>query len=270
MSVPVDVPATARLCADTVTLRYDQRVVSTDLSVDIPSAEFTVIIGPNACGKSTLLRALSRLLRPAQGRVTLDGRPIHSIPPKEFARTVGLLPQSSIAPEGITVVDLVSRGRFPYQKLIRQWTDADEHAVRTAMQATNVAELATREVAELSGGQRQRVWAAMAIAQETPILLLDEPTTFLDLTHQIEMLDLFARLHRSGTAVVAVLHDLNQAARYATHLVVLKAGQVVATGAPAQVITQALVHEVFELNCMVIDDPASGTPLIVPTDGHWR
>ena len=270
MSVPVDVPATARLCADTVTLRYDQRVVSTDLSVDIPSAEFTVIIGPNACGKSTLLRALSRLLRPAQGRVTLDGRPIHSIPPKEFARTVGLLPQSSIAPEGITVVDLVSRGRFPYQKLIRQWTDADEHAVRAAMEATNVAGLATREVAELSGGQRQRVWAAMAIAQETPILLLDEPTTFLDLTHQIEMLDLFARLHRSGTTVVAVLHDLNQAARYATHLVVLKAGQVVATGAPAQVITQALVHEVFQLNCMVIDDPASGTPLIVPTDGHWR
>ncbi len=269
MSVPVGA-ATTRLRADQVTLRYDQRVVSTDLTVDIPADEFTVIIGPNACGKSTLLKALARLLRPAAGEVTLDGRPVGSIKPKEFAQMVGLLPQSSIAPEGITVVDLVSRGRFPYQKLIRQWTDADEHAVRTAMAQTNVAELAGREVAELSGGQRQRVWAAMAIAQQTPILLLDEPTTFLDLTHQIEMLDLFARLHRSGTTVVAVLHDLNQAARYATHLVVLKAGRMVASGPPARVLTEALVHEVFELNCLVIEDPASGTPLIVPTDGHWR
>ena len=270
MFVPDPEPAGVRLRADDVTLRYDQRVVSTGLSVEIPSDEFTVIIGPNACGKSTLLRALSRLLRPAAGEVSLDGRPLASFKPKEFARTVGLLPQSSLAPEGITVVDLVSRGRFPYQKLIRQWTDADEHAVRTAMQQTNVAELAAREVAELSGGQRQRVWAAMAIAQQTPILLLDEPTTFLDLTHQIEMLDLFARLHRSGTTVVAVLHDLNQAARYATHLVVLKSGRVVATGAPAQVLTEELVREVFELNCMVIDDPASGTPMVVPTDGEWR
>ena len=270
MSAPVQSPATSRLRAEGVTLRYDQRVVSTGLSVDIPSDEFTVIVGPNACGKSTLLRSLSRLLRPAEGRVTLDGRPLSSFRPKDFARTVGLLPQSSIAPDGITVVDLVSRGRFPYQKLVRQWTDADEQAVRAAMAATNVAELATREVAELSGGQRQRVWAAMVIAQQTPILLLDEPTTFLDLTHQIEMLDLFARLHRAGTTVVAVLHDLNQAARYASHLIVMKAGTVIATGPPAQVLTQNLVREVFELNCLVIDDPASGTPLIVPTDGQWR
>ena len=270
MSAPVQSPPTSRLRAEGVTLRYDQRVVSTGLSVDIPSNEFTVIIGPNACGKSTLLRSLSRLLRPAEGQVTLDGNPLPSFRPKDFARTVGLLPQSSIAPEGITVVDLVSRGRFPYQKLVRQWTDADEQAVRTAMAATNVAELANREVAELSGGQRQRVWAAMAIAQQTPILLLDEPTTFLDLTHQIEMLDLFARLHRAGTTVVAVLHDLNQAARYATHPIVMKAGTLIASGPPAEVLTEHLVREVFELNCMVIEDPASGTPLIIPTDGQWR
>lgn len=263
-------PRASRLRAEQVTLRYDQRVVSTGLSVDVPDREFTVIIGPNACGKSTLLRSLSRLLRPAEGVVTLDGRALDAYKPKEFARQVGLLPQSSIAPDGITVVDLVSRGRFPYQKLVRQWTPADEDAVRGAMTATNVAQLATREVAELSGGQRQRVWAAMAIAQQTPVLLLDEPTTYLDLTHQIEMLDLFARLHRDGTTIVAVLHDLNQAARYATHLIVMKAGRLIAAGPPAQVLTVELVREVFELNCLVIDDPASGTPLIVPTDGHWR
>jgi len=271
MSVPVDSDLQAsRLRAEGVTLRYDERVVSTGLSVDVPDREFTVIVGPNACGKSTLLRSLSRLLRPAEGTVSLDGLPLSGYRPKEFARTVGLLPQSSIAPEGITVVDLVSRGRFPYQKLVRQWTEADEQAVRGAMAATNVEELANREVAELSGGQRQRVWAAMAIAQQTPILLLDEPTTFLDLTHQIEMLDLFARLHREGTTIVAVLHDLNQAARYATHLIVMKAGRVVATGAPAEVLTVGLVQEVFELNCLVIDDPASGTPMVVPTDGRWK
>ena len=224
----------------------------------------TEIVGVRG-GDRVRLRSFS-----PEGRVTLDGNPLPSFRPKDFARTVGLLPQSSIAPEGITVVDLVSRGRFPYQKLVRQWTDDDEQAVRTAMAATNVAELASREVAELSGGQRQRVWAAMAIAQQTPILLLDEPTTFLDLTHQIEMLDLFARLHRAGTTVVAVLHDLNQAARYATHLIVMKAGTLIASGPPADVLTEQLVREVFELNCMVIEDPASGTPLIIPTDGQWR
>lgn len=269
MSVHVEPPHNL-LRAEGVTLRYDQRVISEDLHVEIPSNEFTVIIGPNACGKSTLLRSLSRLLRPAVGQITLNGRAVDTYKPKEFARTVGLLPQTSIAPEGIKVVDLVSRGRFPYQKLVRQWTDADEQAVQTAMQQTNVAELANREVAQLSGGQRQRVWAAMAIAQQTPILLLDEPTTYLDLTHQIEMLDLFARLHRAGTTVVAVLHELNQATRYATHLIVMKAGEVIATGPPAQVMTKELISEVFGLNCLVMDDPASGTPLIVPTDGEWR
>ena len=259
------VPSPGRLRAESVTLRYDQRVVSTGLSVDVPGDEFTVIIGPNACGKSTLLRSLSRLLRPAAGEVTLDGRSLASFKPKEFARTVGLLPQSSIAPEGITVVDLVSRGRFPYQKLVRQWTDADEAAVRDAMTATNVAELATREVAELSGGQRQRVWAAMVIAQQTPILLLDEPTTYLDIAHQVELLDLLAELNAErGTTVVMVLHDLNLACRYAHHIVAMKSGHVIAQGTPQDVITAEVVDEVFGLPCRVVPDPVTGTPLVVP------
>lgn len=259
----------SRLRAERVTLGYDARTVSTDLSVEVPDGSFTVIIGPNACGKSTLLRSLSRLLPPSQGAVLLDGRSLRDYRPKEVARSIGLLPQSAIAPDGITVVDLVSRGRFPYQKLVRQWTDADENAVWDALEATNVAELADREVAQLSGGQRQRVWAAMAIAQQTPLLLLDEPTTYLDISHQIELLDVFADLNRAGTTIVAVLHDLNQAARYATHLVVMCAGEVVATGAPRDVLTAELVERVYRLPCLVLDDPVSGTPLIVPTAGNW-
>lgn len=259
-----------RLRAHDATLAYESRTVSEGLSVGIPDGSFTVIIGPNACGKSTLLRALSRLLTPKAGEVLLDDRPLRGYRPKEAARQIGLLPQSSTAPDGITVVDLVSRGRFPYQKLVRQWTQADEDAVWRAMEQTDIADLADREVAQLSGGQRQRVWAAMAIAQDTPILLLDEPTTFLDISHQIELLDVFARLNADGRTIAAVLHDLNQSARYATHLVVMKAGRLVAQGAPQQVLTAELVEEVFDLPCVVIDDPVSGTPLVVPTKGHWR
>lgn len=257
-----------RLRAEDVTLSYDERVVSKNLSVDIPDNGFTVIIGPNACGKSTLLRALSRLLKPVAGMVTLDGRDLSQYRPKEAARLVGLLPQTSIAPDGITVVDLVARGRFPHQGLVRQWRDQDESAVQHAMEATGIVGLARREVAELSGGQRQRVWAAMAIAQETPILLLDEPTTYLDLTHQIDLLDLFARLRSAGTTIVAVLHELNLAARYATHLIVMKEGRVVATGSPQQVITTEVIREVFDLQCLIIDDPHSHTPLVIPTHGR--
>lgn len=259
----------ARLRVDDATLAYDNRIISSGLTVDIPDNSFTVIVGPNACGKSTLLRALSRLLKPQAGQVILDGKAIGSMKPKQVARTVGLLPQSSVAPDGITVVDLVARGRYPHQGLIRQWTGADEAAVAEAMRATDVTELASRSVEELSGGQRQRVWAAMALAQQTPILLLDEPTTFLDIAHQIELLDLFARLHREGNTIVAVLHDLNHASRYADHLIVMKAGQVVATGKPADIVTAELVEHVFGLPCLIIDDPVSGTPLIVPKGGHW-
>lgn len=254
-----------RLHADGVTLGYDDRVISTDLDVTIPDGSFTVIVGPNACGKSTLLRALSRLLKPSLGQVVLDGRAISSIPAKEVARRLGLLPQTSIAPEGITVADLVARGRYPHQKLLRQWSREDEAAVVEAMAATGVTELSGRLVDELSGGQRQRVWVAMVLAQETPILLLDEPTTFLDIAHQVELLELCTDLNRDrGNTLVAVLHDLNHACRYATHLIAMKDGAVVAEGAPGDVVTADLVEEVFGLPCRIIDDPVTGTPLVVP------
>ncbi|MFG2619921.1 ABC transporter ATP-binding protein [Streptomyces sp. NPDC048507] len=260
-----------RLTAQNVTLGYDQRVIAENLSVEIPDRSFTVIVGPNACGKSTLLRALSRMLKPTAGRVLLDGRAISSLPAKKVARTLGLLPQSSIAPDGITVADLVSRGRYPHQGLLRQWSREDERIVAESMAATGVAELAERAVDELSGGQRQRVWIAMALAQQTPLLLLDEPTTYLDIQHQLDVLDLCAELHEEqGRTLVAVLHDLNHAARYATHLIALRDGVVVAEGPPAEVVTAELVEEVFGVRCQIIDDPETGTPLVVPAGRRTR
>ncbi|MFB6819522.1 ABC transporter ATP-binding protein [Streptomyces sp. NPDC056347] len=254
-----------RLTADAVTLGYGGRVIAENLSVEIPDRSFTVIVGPNACGKSTLLRALSRTLKPESGRVLLDGRAIHQLPAKKVARTLGLLPQSSVAPDGITVADLVGRGRYPHQGLLRQWSPEDERVVEESMAATGVGALAGRHVDELSGGQRQRVWIAMALAQQTPLLLLDEPTTYLDIQHQIDVLDLCADLHETqGRTLVAVLHDLNHAARYATHLVAMRDGRVIAEGAPGEVVTAELVERVFGLRCQVIDDPETGTPLVVP------
>ncbi|MBG0816148.1 ABC transporter ATP-binding protein [Planomonospora sp. ID82291] len=253
-----------RLQGTGLTLSYDDRVVADGLDVAIPDGSFTVIIGPNACGKSTTLRALARMLRPRAGTVHLDGSLITSLPSKEVARRLGLLPQSSIVPDGITVADLVGRGRYPHQRLMRQWSRQDETAVGSAMEATGVADLADRCVDELSGGQRQRVWLAMALAQETSILLLDEPTTFLDIAHQVEVLDLCADLHEQGRTLVAVLHDLNQACRYATHLIVMRAGRIVAEGDPTEIVTAQLVHDVFDLRCEIIADPQSGTPMIVP------
>lgn len=256
-----------RLQGARLTIGYGAEPVSNDLTVQVPDRSFTVIVGPNACGKSTLLRALSRLLRPAQGQVVLDGRDITSYKSKEISRRLGLLPQSSIAPDGITVADLVARGRYPHQGILRQWSVADEAAVVQAMAATAVTELSARLVDELSGGQRQRVWAAMVLAQETPLLLLDEPTTFLDIAHQIELLELFGGLNREGRTIVAVLHDLNHAARYATHLIAMKDGAVVAEGAPADIVTAAMVEHVFGLPCTIIEDPVSRTPLVIPL-GH--
>lgn len=263
-AVPPSVPTGARLRADDITVGYSEHPVSRGLTVEIPDGSFTVIVGPNACGKSTLLRALSRLLTPSAGQVVLDGQAIGTYKAKEVARRLGLLPQTSLAPDGITVADLVARGRYPHQKLLRQWSVEDEAAVERALAATQVTELSGRLVDELSGGQRQRVWVAMVLAQETPLLLLDEPTTFLDISHQIELLELFGDLNGRGTTLVAVLHDLNHACRYATHLVAMKDGAVVAQGAPADVITADLVEDVFGLPCMVIDDPVTGTPLVVP------
>ncbi|MEV0374444.1 ABC transporter ATP-binding protein [Streptomyces sp. NPDC050636] len=259
-------PVTPRLRAEDLTLSYDQRTVATSLGVDIPDHSFTVIIGPNACGKSTLLKALARMLKPRAGQVYLDGAAIASYRSREVARRLGLLPQSSTAPGGIIVGDLVARGRYPHQRLLKQWSAEDEAAVAEAMRQTGVLELADRPVDDLSGGQRQRVWLSMVLAQQTPIMLLDEPTTYLDIAHQVEVLDLCAGLHaRKGHTVVAVLHDLNQACRYATHLIVLRAGGTVAAeGDPASVMTAELVEDVFGLPCRIIDDPETGTPLMIP------
>ncbi|HMQ37503.1 MAG TPA: ABC transporter ATP-binding protein [Micropruina sp.] len=255
---------TSRLVAERLDLRYDDRVVVAGLDLAVPDGRFSVIVGPNACGKSTLLRALARILRPHAGRVLLDGRAIHSTPATAVARTLGMLPQSAVAPETITVLDLVGRGRFPHQTLLRQWSDADQAAVEHAMAAAGVTELAERPVDELSGGQRQRAWLAMVLAQQTELLLLDEPTTFLDITHQLDVLDLCADLRADGHTIVAVLHDLNHACRYADHLIAMVDGRIVASGPPGEVVTPELVAEVFGLTCTVIPDPATGTPMVVP------
>lgn len=256
---------TPRLTARDLTLAYEERVVVDGLDVDIPDGKVTVVVGPNACGKSTLLRALGRLLKPRSGAVLLDGTELARIPTRDIARSLGLLPQTPVAPEAITVADLVARGRQPHQRWWQQWSDEDERAVSDAMERTDTAALAERSVDELSGGQRQRVWIAMALAQETDLLLLDEPTTYLDISHQVEVLDLCRRLNRErGRTVVAVLHDLNQAARYADHLVAMKAGRIVAQGAPSEVVTAELVREVFGLESVVVPDPVTGDPLVVP------
>ena len=254
-----------RLVGRDLSLAYESRVVARDLSVAIPDGSFTVIVGPNACGKSTLLRALARTITPRAGVVLLDGEDIHRMRPKAVARRLGLLPQTPSAPEGITVADLVARGRYPHQTLLRQWSDADDRAVNEAMEATAITDLGGRLLDELSGGQRQRVWIAMALAQDTELLLLDEPTTYLDITHQIEVLDLCAELHEHRRrTLVAVLHDLNHACRYATHLIAMRDGAVVAEGAPGDIVDADLVEEVFGLRCTVIPDPLTGTPLVIP------
>lgn len=253
------------LRAEGLLLRYASGWVSRDLDVEIPAGRITAIIGANACGKSTLLRALSRLLVPASGQVILHGQDIHRYGAKEVARRLGLLPQSAIAPTGLSVADLVARGRYPHQRPWRQWSSEDAHAVERAMRQTRVIDLAERPIDELSGGQRQRVWLAMALAQQTPLLLLDEPTTYLDIAHQLEILELCRRLNRDdGRTLVMVLHDLNQAARYADHIIAMKSGAIVAVGPPQTVLTAALIRTVFEIDARVIVDPVTATPLVIP------
>ena len=252
------------LTARGLTLGYDGAPVVTDLDLTLPDGELTAIIGPNGCGKSTVLKAFARTLTPRAGHVLLDGADIRSLRSKAVARRLALLPQGPVAPDSIRVLDLVGRGRYPYHSLLRQWAPDDEAIVAAAMATTGVTDLADRVVAELSGGQRQRVWLAMVLAQDTAAILLDEPTTFLDIAHQIEILELCEDLRRGGRTVVAVLHDLNQAARYATHLVVMKDGAVVQTGHPREVVTAELVREVFGLACEIIADPQTGAPMVVP------
>ncbi len=274
ISAPVDgthddTAAEPDLRADGLRLAYDDRVVVQDLDLVVPPRRISVIIGANACGKSTLLRALARLLTPRGGAVHLDGQAIHAIPTKQVARRLGILPQAPVAPEGLTVMDLVGQGRAPHQTWWRQWSSADQDAVTAALRSTGMLEHATRPVDDLSGGQRQRAWIAMAVAQGTPILLLDEPTTYLDLAHQIDVLDLVVDLNRrEHRTVVMVLHDLNQACRYADHVIVMKSGAIVAEGPPGEVVTEVLVEDVFGLRCQVTADPVSGTPLIIPIGRH--
>ncbi|AMG83385.1 MULTISPECIES: ABC transporter ATP-binding protein [Microbacterium] len=261
--------AAHRLSAEGVTLSYGDRTVVEGLDLQIAPGKITTIVGANGCGKSTLLRALARLLSPGDGEVVLDGKSIHARPTKEVARILGLLPQSPVAPEGIAVADLVGRGRHPHQRALSRWSAHDYEVVADALDATGISDLADRSVDELSGGQRQRVWIAMALAQETDILLLDEPTTFLDVAHQVEVLDLLTDLSVArGTTIVMVLHDLNLAARYADELVAMKDGRVHAIGAPQDVVTAELVQEVFGLPNQITIDPVSGKPMVTPIGRH--
>ncbi|KZQ02537.1 iron-enterobactin transporter ATP-binding protein [Enterobacter chengduensis] len=257
--------STTRLRGEKLTLGYGKKIVVRDLSVTIPDGHFTAIIGPNGCGKSTLLRTLSRLMTPVEGSVLLDGEQIQRFASKEVARRIGLLAQNATTPGDITVQELVARGRYPHQPLFTRWRKEDDEAVNRAMQATGMTDLAQQSVDTLSGGQRQRAWIAMVLAQETSIMLLDEPTTWLDISHQIDLLELLSDLNRTqGYTLAAVLHDLNQACRYATHLIALRDGEIVAQGAPKEIVTPELIARIYGMRCMIIDDPVAGTPLVVP------
>ncbi|OAT50252.1 ATPase component of an ABC superfamily Fe3+-siderophore transporter [Proteus hauseri ATCC 700826] len=254
-----------RLQTHNLKLGYQQTTICQDISLTIPDKQVTVIIGPNGCGKSTLLRSLCRLLKPLAGYISLDNQPLTDFSTKVLARQMALLPQTMQAPAGITVANLVARGRFPHQSFMHQWSQDDKLAVDTAMRETGVTEFADKTVDSLSGGQRQRVWVAMVLAQQTDILLLDEPTTYLDIAYQIELLNIFRKLNREqARTVVAVLHDLNQACRYADNLVVMVKGQIVAQGEPQAIVNEALIKQVFDLECQIIPDPIAGTPMIIP------
>ena len=253
------------LSGEDLSLGYGGFEVVKELSVSIAPGKVTVIVGPNACRKSTLLRAMARLLKPTHGTVLLDGTSIHRLSTRDVATKLGILPQSPIAPEGITAADLVGRGRYPHQGWFRTWTEADRIAVDGALEATGTLDLADRPVDELSGGQRQRVWIAMTLAQGTDLMLLDERTTYLDLAHQVEVLDLLVDLNqREGRTIVLVLHDLNHACRYAHHLIAMRGGAIVAEGSPDAIVTAELITDVFGLPCQIITDPVSQTPMVVP------
>jgi iron complex transport system ATP-binding protein len=256
--------------AQSLSLAYDKQTIVHELNLSIEAGTITALIGPNGCGKSTLLRGLSRLLMPTKGNVHLEGQDIHRMKAKELAQKLGILPQSPSAPEGLTVYELVAQGRYPHQSWFQQWSKEDEALVQEALRITNLAMFAERPVDTLSGGQRQRAWIAMALAQETATLLLDEPTTYLDLAYQLDVLDLLADLNEQGRTIVMVLHDLNQAARYADRLIALRGGQIVAQGSAEDVMTPETLKQVFGLNAQIIEDPVTGTPMAVPMSRHRK
>ncbi|MFC4056227.1 ABC transporter ATP-binding protein [Actinomadura syzygii] len=267
-------PGTHRLRATGISAGYGKNLVIDELSLAVPASRITALVGPNACGKSTLLKAVARLLPIASGSVLLDGADIHAMPTRRLAQRLGILPQSPIAPASITVGDLVWRGRHPHQRFGRRRTAADETAIAEALLATGTADLIDRPVDRLSGGQRQRVWIALALAQDTPTLLLDEPTTYLDIAHQIEVMDLLADLNRqTGKTIVLVSHDLNQAACYASTIVALRDGRIVRQGPPEDVLTEQTVADVFGMSCVVVPHPRNGAPQIFPLgrrDLNWE
>lgn len=252
--------------AEGISLAYDGTPVLRDFDLEIARGEFTAIIGPNGCGKSTLLRAWARLLKPVGGEVLLDGQDIHSLRTTEVARRLALLPQQQRIPAGVTVTDLVARGRFAHQGLLRRWSPADDEAVAEALTQTRLRRVADRPVDTLSGGQRQRVWIAVVLAQATPLLLLDEPTTYLDIAHQMDVLETVAELHREGRTVVAVLHDLAHAARFATRVVAMRDGEIRAEGTPVEVFTPEVLQDVYGWPCHVMPDPIHGSPLVIPLE----
>jgi iron complex transport system ATP-binding protein len=261
--------AAPRLRTEALQVSYGADPVVDGVDLALPAGEITAIIGPNGCGKSTLLRAFARLLAPLAGVVLLDGTDVHRRPTREVARELGLLPQGATAPDGLTVEDLVARGRYPHRGRWRPWSAEDQQHVEAALEQTTMVDLREQLVDELSGGQRQRAWIAMALAQDTPTMLLDEPTTYLDLAHQIEVLDLLAQLNRErGRTIVLVLHDLNEAGRYADRIVAMRAGRIAADGPPAQVLTAATVERVFGLRCQILEDPETGAPLVIPSAGR--
>lgn len=254
-----------RLAANQLTLAYDNKPIIQDLDIEIPTGQITILVGANGCGKSTLLRGLARLLKPRQGSVYLDGKAITKLSSQVIAKRLGILPQNPVAPEGLTVKDLVAQGRYPHQTWWQQWSNEDEYQVEKALEITRMAHLAERDLDTLSGGQRQRAWIAIALAQNTDILLLDEPTTFLDLAHQIEVLDLLNQLNcGEGKTIVMVLHDLNLACRYGDYLVAMREGQIYASGTPKEVMTEMMVQDVFNLRSCIVPDPVTATPMCIP------
>ncbi len=253
------------ICGNNLKLSYENATIIHDLTLNVPSNVITALVGPNGCGKSTLLRGISRLLKPNHGQVLLSGEDIWRLPAKELAKKLGILPQGPVAPEGLTVHELVAQGRYPHQSWFQQWSREDERITQDALQITGIAPFADRPIDTLSGGQRQRAWIAMTLAQDSDTILLDEPTTFLDLAYQIEVLDLLHELNRTRKkTIVMVLHDLNQACRYADYLIAVKEGCIAAEGIPSEVVTGDMVNEVFGIECHIISDPISNTPLIVP------